>query len=83
MCAVLAWRIWGGTQRGTRVGAVLIATTGLLVYARSLEARPHDRRGVVAATERGMVAIFLGVAAGAATFLAAGLGYFIEYRPFG
>ena len=83
VCAVLAWTIWGGTQRGTWVGAVLIAATGLLVYALSLEALPHDRRGVVAATERGVVAIFLGVAAGAATFLAAGLGYYIEYRPFG
>ena len=81
--AVLAWTTWGWTQRGTWVGAVLIAVTGVLVYALALEALPHDRRGVVAATERGVVAIFLGIAAGAATFLAAGLGYYLEYRPFG
>ncbi len=83
VCAVLAWTIWGGTQRGTWVGALLIAATGLLVYALSLEALPHERRGVVAATERGVVAIFLGLAAGVATFLVAGLGYYVAYRPFG
>jgi hypothetical protein len=83
VCAVLAWTIWGGTQRGTWVGALLIAATGLLVYALALEALPHERRGIVAATERGVVAVFLGLAAGVATFLVAGLGYYIEYRPFG
>jgi hypothetical protein len=81
--AVLAWTIWGGTERGTLIGALLIAATGLLVCALSLEALPHERRGVVAAVARGIVAIFLGLAAVAATFLAAGLGYYLEFRPFG
>jgi hypothetical protein len=81
--AVLAWTIWGGTQRGTWVGALLIAATGLLVYALALEALPRDRRGAAAAVERGAFAIFLGLAAGGATFLAAGLGYYVAFRPFG
>jgi hypothetical protein len=83
VAAVLVWTIRGGTQRGTWVGAVLIAATGLLVYALALEALPHDRRGFVAAIGRGVFAVFLGLAAGAATLLAAGLGYYLEYRPFG
>ena len=81
--AVLVWTIRGGTQRGTWVGALLIAATGLLVYALALEALPHERRGVGAALERGIFAIFLGLAAGIATFLVAGLGYYLRYRPFG
>jgi len=55
----------------------------VLVYALALEALPHERRGVVASTERMIVAIFLGLAAGVATFIAAGLGYYLKYRPFG
>ena len=81
--AVLAWTVWGSTQRGTWIGALLIAATGVLVYALALEALPHDRRGFVATLERTAFAVFLGLAAGAATFLAAGLGYYLEYRPFG
>jgi hypothetical protein len=83
VAAVLVWTIRGGTQRGTWVGALLIAATGLLVYALALEALPHDRRGVVPAAGRGLFAVFLGLAAGVATLLAAGLGYYLEYRPFG
>jgi hypothetical protein len=81
--AVLAWTIWGGTQRGTWVGALLIAATALLVYAFSLEALPHRRRGFVAAIGRGGLAVVLGLAAGIGTFFVAGLGYYVEYRPFG
>jgi hypothetical protein len=33
--------------------------------------------------ERTVFAVFLGLVAGIATFLAAGLGYYLEYRPFG
>lgn len=85
-CAVgafLAWTIWGSTQRGTWLGAVLIAATAVLVYALALEALPHDRRGFAATLERTAFAIFLGLAAGVATFIAAGLGYYLRYRPFG
>ena len=81
--AVLAWTVWGSTERGTWIGALLIGATGVLVYALALEALPHDRRGVAATLERTAFAIFLGLAAGAATFLAAGLGYYLKYRPFG
>jgi hypothetical protein len=81
--AFLAWTVWGSTERGTWVGALLIAATGVLVYAFALEALPHDRRGVISTLERTAFAIFLGLAAGTATFLAAGLGYYLEYRPFG
>jgi hypothetical protein len=83
VAAVLAWTVWGSTQRGTWIGALLIAAVAVLVYAFALEALPHDRRGVVATIERTVFAIFLGLAAGGATFLAAGLGYYLEYRPFG
>ena len=83
VCAVLAWTIRGGTQRGTWVGSLLIAATGLLVYALSLEALPNRRRGFVAALGRGTLAIVLGLAAGVGTFLVAGLGYYVEFRPFG
>jgi hypothetical protein len=33
--------------------------------------------------QRAGFAVFLGAAAGVATFLAAGLGYYLRYRPFG
>lgn len=81
--AVLAWTIWGSTQRGTWVGGLLIGASAVLVYALALEALPHDRRGPIGATQRGLFAAFLGVAAGAATLLAAGLGYYLAFRPFG
>jgi len=83
VAAVLTWTIWGNTQRGTWVGAILIAASGLLVYALSLEALPHERRGFVAGIGRALLAVFLGLAAGGATFLAAGIGYYVEFRPFG
>jgi len=82
IAAVLTWTIWGSTQRGTWVGALLIAAAAVLVYALALEALPH-RRGLGPTLERAAVAVFLGLAAGGATFLAAGLGYYLEYRPFG
>jgi hypothetical protein len=81
--AVLVWTIWGSTQRGTIIGALLIAGTGVLVYALALEALPRERRGILAAVERTAVAVFLGLAAAAAALIAAGLGYYLEYRPFG
>ena len=56
---------------------------GNSVYALALEALPHESRGPIAALQRAGFAVFLGVAAGVATFLAAGLGYYLEYRPFG
>lgn len=81
--AFLAWTVWGSTQRGTWIGALLIAATGVLVYALALEALPHDRGGALPTLERTAFAIFLGLAAGTGTFIAAGLGYYLEYRPFG
>jgi uncharacterized membrane protein len=81
--AVLTWTIWGGTERGTWIGGLLIALSAILVYALALEALPHARRGPIAALERGLFAAFLGLAAGVATFIAAGLGYYIAFRPFG
>jgi len=83
VAAVLVWTIWGSSQRGTWIGAVLIAASGVLVYALALEALPRRRHGVAATVERTAFAVFLGLAAGGATFLAAGLGYYLEYRPFG
>ena len=82
VAAVLAWTIYGSTERGTWIGALLIAAAGVLVYALALEALPH-RRGFVPTLERTAIAILLGLLAGGATFLAAGLGYYFEYRPFG
>jgi hypothetical protein len=81
--AVLVWTIWGSTQRGTLVGAILIGATGVLVYALALEALPRERRGVAATVGRTMIAVVLGVVAGVATLAVAGLGYYLEYRPFG
>lgn len=83
VAAVLAWTIWGSTERGTWIGALLIAAAGVFVYAFALEALPRQGRGIAATLERTAFAIFLGLAAGGATFLAAGLGYYLEYRPFG
>jgi zinc transporter ZupT len=81
--AVLVWTIWGSTQRGTLIGAVLIAATGVLVCALALEALPRSRSGAVATAERTALAAFLGLVAGIATLAVAGLGYYLEYRPFG
>jgi hypothetical protein len=81
--SVLAWTIWGKTERGTWIGGILIGLSGVLVYALALEALPRESRGPIAALQRAGFAVFLGVAAGVATFLAAGLGYYLEYRPFG
>jgi hypothetical protein len=81
--AVVVWTLWGDTQRGTWVGGLLIGLSAILVYALVLEELPHDRRGVVAATQRTLFAAVLGLAAGTATFLAAGLGYYLAFRPFG
>ena len=83
VAAVLTWTIYGGTQNGVWIGAILIAASGLFVYALALEALPHERRGFVAGIGRALFAVFLGIAAGAATLLAAGIGYWVEYRPFG
>jgi hypothetical protein len=80
--AVLVWTAWGDTQRGTWVGGLLVALSGILVYALALEELPHHR-GVAAVLQRTAFAAFLGLAAGGATFLAAGLGYYLAFRPFG
>jgi hypothetical protein len=82
VASVLAWTVWGGTERGTWIGGILIGLSAVLVYALALEALPHER-GPIAALQRGVFAAFLGLAAGATTFLAAGLGYYLEFRPFG
>jgi len=81
--AVLFWTIWGSTERGTLIGAILIGATAVLVFALALEALPRERRGVTATVERTVAAVFLGLAAGVATLIVAGLGYYLEYRPFG
>jgi len=81
--AVVVWTVSGDTQRGVWVGALLIGLSAILVYALALEELSHDRRGLVAATQRMLFAAFLGLAAGVATFLAAGLGYYLAFRPFG
>lgn len=83
VAAVLVWTIWGSTERGTLIGALLIATAGVLVYALALEALPRERRGVLPTVERTAIAVFLGLAAAVTTLIAAGLGYYLEYRPFG
>jgi hypothetical protein len=83
VAAVLVWTIWGSTERGTLVGAILIGMTGVLVFALALEALPHQRPGVTATAGRTVLAVCLGLAAGVATLAAAGLGYYLEYRPFG
>ncbi len=83
MAAVITWTVWGSSQNGVWIGALLIAAAGVLVYAFALEALPRDGHGLAAMLERTGFAIFLGLAAGGATFLAAGLGYYLEYRPFG
>lgn len=82
VAAVLAWTIWGSTERGTLIGALLIAASGVLVYALALEALPR-RRGLLPVLGRTAVAVCLGVAAAVVTLVAAGLGYYLEYRPFG
>jgi hypothetical protein len=81
--SVLAWTIWGGTERGTWIGGILIGLSGVLVYALALEALPRHVRGPIATLRRAGLAVLLGIAAGLATLLAAGLGYYFEYRPFG
>lgn len=81
--ALLVWTIWGSTERGTLVGAILVGATGVLVFALALEALPHERRGVAATVGRTVLAVCLGLVAGVATLAVAGLGYYLEYRPFG
>ena len=83
VAAVLVWTAWGSSQNGVWIGALLIAAAGVLVYAFALEALPREGRGLMPMLERTGFAIFLGLAAAGATFLAAGLGYYLEYRPFG
>ena len=81
--AIVVWTIWGDTQRGVWLGALLIGLAAILVFALALEVLSHDRRGIVAATQRMLFAALLGLTAGVATFLAAGLGYYLAWRPFG
>jgi uncharacterized membrane protein len=80
--AVIVWTIWGDTERGTLIGGILIGLSAVLVYALALEELPHER-GVSAVMRRNVIAIGLGIAAGVGTLLAAGIGYWFEYHPFG
>jgi hypothetical protein len=82
IAAVVAWTIWGDTERGTWVGGIMIGLSAVLVYALALEELPHER-GVGAVLQRNLLAAGLGIAAGAATLLAAGIGYWVQFRPFG
>ena len=82
MAAVLAWWVWCSTERGTWVGGLLIAITGVCVYAVALEGLPRRRRGA-ATIRRTALAVALGLAGAGITFLAAGLGYYLRCRPFG
>ena len=82
VAAVVAWTVWGDTVRGTWIGGILIGLSGVLVYALALEELPHDR-GLASAVRRNVLAIALGVAAGVATVFLAGIGYWLEYHPFG
>jgi hypothetical protein len=82
VAAIVAWAVWGDTANGVLTGAVLIGVSGLLVYAFALEVLPH-RPGVAGTIRRWLAAIAIGIAAMAASFLTAGLGYYLIYRPFG
>src|SRR4029077_13743181 len=55
--AVLAWTIWGGTERGTWIGGILIGLSGVLVYALALEALPHEGLRPSAAMRRRALAV--------------------------
>jgi hypothetical protein len=83
VAAVVAWTVWCDSALGTLVGGVLIAMTGVLVFALALEALPRDRYGPVATLTRTIVAIGLGVIGCAIAFVAAGIGYYVVCRPFG
>ena len=83
VAAVFVWTIWGSTQRGTVIGALLIAAVGVLVYAFALETLPRRRRGVLPTVVRTGIAVLVGLAAAVAALVAAGLAYYLEYRPFG
>ncbi len=83
VAAVLAWTVWCDTEKGTLLGGVLIAMTGVLVFALALEALPRERRGPVATARRTLLAIVLGAVSSAITFVAAGAGYYLVCRPFG
>jgi predicted hotdog family 3-hydroxylacyl-ACP dehydratase len=74
IAAVAAWGGWCETETGTWLGGVLIAASGLLVFSLALESVQH-RSGLTAALRRTAVAVGLGLAATAVTFLAAGIGY--------
>ena len=79
--AIVVWGVWGDTPDGVLIGAVLIGASGLLVYAFALEVLPH-RPGVAGVIRRWLAAIAIGIAAMAASLLAAGLVYYLTYRPF-
>lgn len=82
VAAVVAWTVWGDTERGTLIGGILIGLSGVLAYAIALEELPHDR-GLASAVRRNGLAIAIGVAAGVVTAFVAGLGYWLEFHPFG
>ena len=82
VAAVVTWTLWGNTERGTWIGGILVALSAVLVYALALEELPHER-GLTALVRRNAIAIALGLAAGVAVLIAAGTGYWFEYRPFG
>jgi hypothetical protein len=81
IAAVLAWTVWCSTEQGTWIGGVLIASTGLLVFALSLEALSR-RGGFRDLLRRTATALGIALAATAVTFLAAGLGHELRCPTF-
>jgi hypothetical protein len=78
--AILLWTAGCGSETGTWLGGALVAATGLLVYAFSLEALPR-RSGPLGSLRRFLLALLLGLLGGVATFLAAGGGYQLACSP--
>jgi hypothetical protein len=81
VAAVLAWTVWCSTEQGTWIGGVLIASTGLLVFALSLEALSR-RGGCRDLLRRTGTALALALAVTAVTFVAAGLGHELRCPTF-
>lgn len=79
--AIAAWAGWCHTETGTWLGGLLIAVTGLLVFALMVEAQGHDR-GLGPAARRVGVAAVGGICAGGLTFIVAGLVYWARCPPF-
>ncbi len=74
VAAVVAWTVWCSTEQGTWIGGVLVAASGLFVFAFVHESLER-RGGLTDVVRRLAIAFALGLLATAATFLAAGIGY--------